>query len=231
MSAKYDYNERPKLFKETDFWKQVRRTVNGEDVAPEQIDLIVAQVINCLQLSHSDLLLDVGCGNGALTSLFKPYVNSILGVDPSEYLIDIARKYFEFQNITYTLGDNQLINDDSSCRAYNKILMYGVSSFLTDVDLSEFISILFSPSYMCSTPLKRLMIGNIRDIDKHPDFLRLNPTIDQDPLDITTSMGKWRSKDWFNSIALRLNLNIDFFKMPESFYASYIYYDVVFSAK
>ena len=167
MSAKYDYNERLSYLKRQ-ILKQVRRTVNGEDVAPEQIDLIVAQVINCPQLSHSDLLLDVGCGNGALTSLFK-LINSILGRS-FQYLIDIARKYFEFQNITYTLGDNQLINDDSSCRAYNKILMYGVSSFLTDVDLSEFISILFSPSYMCSTPLKRLMIGNIRDIDKHPDF-------------------------------------------------------------
>ena len=35
----FDYNERPKQFGKKDFWKQVRRTINGEPVNEDQIDL------------------------------------------------------------------------------------------------------------------------------------------------------------------------------------------------
>ena len=54
--SSYDYNERPKKFDENDFWRQVRRTINGEPVEEYQIDLIANQVVNLLSLKESDKL-------------------------------------------------------------------------------------------------------------------------------------------------------------------------------
>ena len=80
----FDYNERPKQFGKKDFWKQVRRTINGEPVNEDQIDLITKQVSNVLNLKKDDKLLDLGCGNGALTVKFLQSVSKILGIDRSD---------------------------------------------------------------------------------------------------------------------------------------------------
>ena len=70
--SEYDYTERPKLFDKNDFWRQVRRTINGKPVDETQINLIINQVCTILSLNKNDDLLDLGCGNGALTTRFSP---------------------------------------------------------------------------------------------------------------------------------------------------------------
>ena len=90
--SEFDYIERPKQFHEKDFWRQVRRTINGEPVPEEQIKMIEIQIRQLLKLCSSDHLLDIGCGNGALTNRLNIYVNTTKGIDHSNYLIDIAQK-------------------------------------------------------------------------------------------------------------------------------------------
>ena len=57
--SSYDYDERPKRFDENDFWRQVRRTINGEPVEEYQINLITNQVVKLLNFKESDKLLDL----------------------------------------------------------------------------------------------------------------------------------------------------------------------------
>lgn len=77
-----------------DFWVQVKRTVKGQPVSQDQIDMIVSAMTAALDLSPDDILLDLGCGNGALTTYFFHRCRGGLGVDFSEFLISVARRNF-----------------------------------------------------------------------------------------------------------------------------------------
>ena len=134
----FDYNERPKQFGKKDFWKQVRRTINGEPVNEDQIDLITKQVSNVLNLKKDDKLLDLGCGNGALTVKFLQSVSKILGIDRSDYLIKIAKQNFENENLQFKCFELSSYINQNSIHNYNKCLMYGVSSFLEDEIIYSF---------------------------------------------------------------------------------------------
>jgi len=64
----WDYEEYPKTLPRDDFWGQVRRTIYGRRVTEEELAVIIAAVMNGLELAPDDNLLDLMCGNGALTA-------------------------------------------------------------------------------------------------------------------------------------------------------------------
>ena len=108
--SEFDYLERPKQFDRDDFWRQVRRTINGVPVSEDQLEIIITQIVSSLDLQKTDDLLDIGCGNGALTVKLEPFVENILGVDYSDYLIGIAKEYFESSTLIFeTLKIENLI--------------------------------------------------------------------------------------------------------------------------
>src|ERR1700730_2111331 len=87
------------------YWKQVRRTVNGEPIAEAQIMLIVNAVVTGLCLAPSDVVLDLACGNGALSSYLFDKCAELVGVDISPYLIDVAENAFSRRpNYRFWLG-------------------------------------------------------------------------------------------------------------------------------
>jgi SAM-dependent methyltransferase len=87
---KSDYKEYPKTLAPDDFWGQVRRTVHGKPITENQIQLIVEAIKNGLDFQKNDCLLDIACGNGALSRRLFHDINEFLGVDNSEYLISVA---------------------------------------------------------------------------------------------------------------------------------------------
>ena len=80
---KFDYNEHAKSRAPDDFWGQIRRTVNGEPVSEEQINMITAAIRSTLQLNPEDKMLDLACGNGILSHLLFDSIAAYLGVDLS----------------------------------------------------------------------------------------------------------------------------------------------------
>ena len=220
--SEFDYLERPKQFSENDFWRQVRRTINGEPVSEEQIAMIENQIIKLLQLSKNDNLLDIGCGNGALTTRLKKYVHASKGIDQSDYLIDIATKYFKNENEVYEKASLKDFISVENAFGFNKCLLYGVSSFLNDETLQNLIYWFFNQKGTNNC----LFIGNIRDKSLSKHFY--SDVVSEDELDDTgSSMGKWRSKAWFEEISHNASLKLTITKMPASFYAHKYYFDVV----
>jgi len=218
--SEFDYLERPKQFDRHDFWRQVRRTVNGQPVSEEQIQLIVEQVRQGLDLQPGDALLDIGCGNGALTVCFEPTVSQLLGVDYSAYLIDIAREHFASSRLQFAeLSIEQMIESPVQHR-FDKALLYGVSSYLGDAVLQDLIQWYFAQHD------GRLFIGNVRD-EQHAEEFYKGPRSAEELGDPTTSIGKWRSRPWFEQQARAAGLRVEFMKMPPSFYLSKFYFDVV----
>ena len=88
------HKEFPKSVGRDEFWKQIKRTVNGKEVSEEDISNIVKQITNHILPNKEDHLLDLGCGNGALASNFFPSIGQYTGVDFSEYLLGVAQEFF-----------------------------------------------------------------------------------------------------------------------------------------
>ena len=106
--SEFLHKEYPKSFERNDFWSQIKRTVNGQPVSENQIDMIVTKVSNELELANQDTLLDLGCGNGALGNYFLKDIKYYVGVDFSEYLIGIANEYFQDEEKTLYVVDDML---------------------------------------------------------------------------------------------------------------------------
>ena len=67
-----------------------------EILLPTMIELIEKQD------KHSEfLVLDVGCGTGALTSELAKFVRAIVGVDSSSESIKIAKRHFASENVKF----------------------------------------------------------------------------------------------------------------------------------
>jgi len=76
------------------YWQQVKRTVYGQPLDEAQIALIVDNIVAGLDLRSDDVVLDLACGNGALSSRLFGRCRGLVGVDMSPYLVEIAQRDF-----------------------------------------------------------------------------------------------------------------------------------------
>lgn len=219
------YKDYPKTCEQDDFWGQVKRTVNGKPVSQDQIDMIVAAVVTGLELNREDNLLDLCCGNGALSTLFSNYCNSVTGVDFSDYLISIAHKYFaESPNQTYICQDAvEFCEDPVVPHDFTKLVCYGSFSYLEQESAERLLSILNK-----SFPnLLRVFIGNCPDKELMADFYagrEDSQGIENNP---ESPIGIWRTQEEFVSLAKRCGWRSIIQTMPSSYYASHYRYDVI----
>ena len=89
MNWQQFWNNRASLPTDQD---QVARLVDGKVVDAQMLNRIASDIQSKLGLKSSDSLLDVCCGNGALTELLLPHCKNISAVDFSPALIDEAKK-------------------------------------------------------------------------------------------------------------------------------------------
>jgi ubiquinone/menaquinone biosynthesis C-methylase UbiE len=101
------------------FLKQV-----GRFHSYDQINLIVANIVNILKITQNDIVLDLGCGNGLITRQIANYCKEIHGVDFSKILIETARKKFDATNIHYYLEDVLNVNKIFPANFFDKCYSY-----------------------------------------------------------------------------------------------------------
>ena len=132
MKNKKDYihKEYPKTCPPDDFFGQVKRTVNGKPISNKEIKMIVTAIKNGLNLKKEDVLFDLGCGNGALSVQLFSSIESYLGIDFSQYLIEIAKKNFEKEKFKFEHGEaNEYLENSSVNKLFTKGLCYGVFTY------------------------------------------------------------------------------------------------------
>ena len=95
LYTKFSYDEHARTCAPDDFLGQIRRTVQGVPVSDNQIQMICAAMGAGLSLKPDDVLLELACGNGALSTFLFDLCKGYLGIDLSEYLISVAKKNFE----------------------------------------------------------------------------------------------------------------------------------------
>ncbi len=102
MDWKKHFAERPLLYEETDFFRQVEKTVSRPtDIGRVNSKHKSRTFATLWQITDQDLVLDMCCGNGIITAQIAQGCRHVTGVDYSEPLIRIAKRYNNPGNISY----------------------------------------------------------------------------------------------------------------------------------
>lgn len=221
----YYYSEHPKSCALDDFWGQVKRTVNGQPVDQHQIDLITQAIVSGLDLQDDDFLLDLCCGNGALSRLIFQQCRGGVGVDFSEYLIEIARRNFEKPGReTYIIKDvGEFVRNGDNKGKFFKVFCFGSFQYLpikTSEDVLENLSTKF-------VALNRIFLGNIPDRSKMESFFQehhYEKGIEDDP---SSPIGLWWDQSTLEEFAMKKRWLVSFNTMPDDFYASHYRFNAI----
>jgi len=221
----YFYQEHSKTCDPDDYWGQVKRTVNGKPVTQDQIDMIVAAVCDGIELEERDYLLDLCCGNGALTTYFFDRCRGGVGVDLSDFLVGIAKERFAKRpSEEYVLADAlEFVKTVDRPERFTKAACYGAFMFLTADSATELLATLRRRF----TSLSRFFIGNLPDRARAREFFRADqyrPGIEDDPGSPT---GIWRTEEDFIRLSESAGWSVSIRRMPAAFYAAHYRYDAV----
>lgn len=118
---------------------QVGTTVNGKAVSKEVFSLIVSGIRQNLAPRPTDVLLDLCCGNGVITSPLASSFGKTIGIDFSVPNIESARKYKQDETIEYLLHDASDIAS-AGLPAVDKVLMYGCLMYFTDAQFTRILT-------------------------------------------------------------------------------------------
>jgi SAM-dependent methyltransferase len=225
----YIHKEFPKTKDPKDFWGQIKRTINGEPVGEDQILMIVKAVSKGLHFENKDVLLDLGCGNGALTRYFYDSIKKSIGIDFSEYLIQVAKDNFERNpNNTFYFGDAiDFVSKYQSKNEITKALCYGVFSYFDKINAEKLLLDL-SLNY---SNLEKLYIGNLPNKEKADKFYYKDIDFKKLLDDNQSSIGIWRSHDEMIKLGEKTGWNCEIIEMADNFYGSHYRFDVIMNKK
>jgi len=223
---KFDHDAYAKTRAPDDFWGQVRRTVQGVPVSDDQIKMIVDATRSALNMKPNETLLDIACGNGALSHLFFDSCSGYLGVDLSEHLISVAKANFEVlpQYQFMQQGAAEYVRSEKWPERFSKVLCYGSFSYFSATDAAEVLRTLFEKF----SSVQNIFIGNLPDKDRAAEFYKKQPDIEELE-DCYSQIGIWRTRSEFGKLASDAKWHVKFSTMPAGFYASYYRYNALLS--
>lgn len=222
-----DHDEYARSRPADDFWGQIKRTVNGKPVSEEQIALIVASIKSNLRLHPGDVLLDLACGNGALSTRLFDSCRAFLGVDLSGYLISVARNHHEIlpHYVFLEQAADHYVLSEKRPERYSKVLCYGSFSYFSE----EAARVVLQTLFKRFTKVESIYIGNLPDRDRLDFFYKEKLPGDDELADHTSRIGTWRSKDEFSALACAAGWTTRFVTASPQFYAAHYRYDVILS--
>jgi hypothetical protein len=228
MHVPYDgdfYKKHPLTCDPDDLWGQVRRTVHGQPVPEEQIQMIVDAVVQGLKLESADFVLDLCCGNGALSDRVFAHCSGGLGVDFSPPLIEVAHRRFQrppHQCFELASVDDWLVREEPTDR-FSVAFCYGSFSYL-----SEEVATLMLREVAFRFPLvRRFFLGNLPDLDQRAVLVGNRPWVPGDERRAETQFGIMRSMREFEELAALTGWKAECTKMPANFFAAAGRFDVV----
>ncbi|MGK5023548.1 class I SAM-dependent methyltransferase [Janthinobacterium sp. RB2R34] len=222
-----DHDEYARSRPADDFWGQIKRTINGKPVTEEQISLIVTSIRSNLQLHPEDVLLDLACGNGALSTRLFDNCRAFLGVDLSAYLISVARKHHEVlpDYLFLQQAADQYVLSEAQPQRFSKVLCYGSFSYFSEDAAHTVLQTLFERF----SQVQSIYIGNLPDRDRLDLFYKENRPSDAELNDHASRIGIWRSQEEFAKLASEAGWQARFINANAQFYAAHYRYDTILS--
>jgi len=151
---------------DADFCRQVGRTFNRVPYSEQQIDVLVARLLELLEAAPDKKLLDLACGNGLVTSRLAPHFREVTAVDFSARLINSAKNHFAQENVTYVIGDAADL--DGIVGSYECVLMSAALQFF---DMGQARRLLRKLASIVAAD-GRIVLGDVADRDRLWNFYR-----------------------------------------------------------
>lgn len=219
-----NYDAHARTVPDNAYWQQVRRTVEGAPVDEAQIRMIVNAIIAGLTLRHDDVVLDLACGNGALSSYLFEECAGIIGVDISPYLVDIARRDFgRPPNYRFELDDIvSYVLHTREPMTFTKCLIYGSFQYIPRADSIIVLRALGERFHSVA----KVFIGNVPNKRLSDRFYRNRTPTEAELNDPEAQIGVWYMPEEFEEMARMTGWRAEVSCMPTQFYASSYRFDV-----
>lgn len=158
------WKEFPESVGEKEFFRQVGKTKNSKPISLKQFQCLNAQIIEQLKIGKQDTVLDLCCGNGIITFNTAKYCDFIVGIDYSDCLIKIARKFHKSDNIKYINSSILEINSEiiSIKKPFTKVYMYEALQHFEVEEIDRILTVIRD----VSIPDVKIFFGSIPDINK-----------------------------------------------------------------
>jgi SAM-dependent methyltransferase len=221
----YEYNEYPRSLPPDDFWGQVRRTRYGKPISEDELLVVVDTIKKGLDLSSEDFLLDLACGNGALSNLLFDSCRAFVGVDASEYLIEVAKKNFE------RLPDFEFLQRDVAEFAweepeplrFTKALCYASFAYLNRETAQRTLTGLSEHFKNIDT----VFLGNVPDKERAHVFFGSETDYADKLSEAASQIGVWWSEQELREFAAAAGWIASFGRMPEHIFNANYRFDAI----
>lgn len=228
MDWKAFWEAYPRRYGEREFRKQVGRTANGGVPTPEpELERVVEETVARLELGPGDRLLDLCCGNGFLTRRLGEVAGSVVGVDFSEPMLELARRFHGADNVAYRSGS-----------------VLELDAALTGLDPFSRVAMLESLHYFEPPRLRPLLEGLLAHTTEEsawffsgvPDARRKDAFFDTPERRAeherrkaagTDGMGHWWDGDEIEAVAASLGLECRILPQSPDLHTAYYRFDVL----
>jgi SAM-dependent methyltransferase len=220
-----DYDQHARTCPPDDFWGQVKRTLYGKAVSDAHIEMIIQAIKRNLALRSHDIVLDLACGNGALSQRLFDSCAGLVGIDISEYLIEVANRHFAVppQFAFVTQGAAEYLRAEPRPERFTKILCYGSFAYFSQHDAHAVLQLLAERF----SNVESFFIGNLPDLDRAAEFYKQRQPDPRELIDPHSQIGIWRSQAGFASMAADAGWDLEFSAMPPEFYSVHYRYDAL----
>lgn len=212
---------------ETDFLRQVGKTVRGQPISDQQFQLIGSDVCHHLDLKRTDVVLDLCCGNGLITKQISNKCKEVVGIDFYKPLLEVAIRHHRPENVSYR---HMSVLDLSKMPMtppgpFNKVLMYEALQHFKKGDLIRILrNVLWLAGAGCV-----ILIGSIPDARRKWNFYntpwrRFNYLLHK--IIGGHVLGTWWDQDFIRATCKRLNLQCEFLEQSKELHTSHYRFDV-----
>lgn len=206
---------------EDDLYIQVGKTANRAPVSKEILAGSVYDVLEKLELSSSDILLEMCCGNGLITYPLSQTVKQIYAFDFTETLIDAALKYKANKNIEYATGNAK--EDFTKIFRHelpviHKFLINDSTAYFSPEELEKIIERLLKISkdfkfYLTNVPNDENKWNFYNTPERKTNYEKAVQSGDI----FLGGIGRWWQKSEFITIAEKFNFKIEIFDMNNEY--------------
>lgn len=187
-SARFDHDAFARSVDSQDFRRQIKRTVGGEPLSDDAVFAIADFVASTIAGGEPDRLLDVGCGNGELLSLYARGLTKAIGIDPSEYLIQVAQRHFASERLDFVNASTvDYLAGVENPERFTRVCFFASFQYLSPAESAGALQTIARRF----TAVSRVVLGNLPDLDRREAFAVGAPREGDPDTEHLTAIGRW----------------------------------------
>ena len=231
------WEEYPRRFDDTEFRRQGGRTARGGVPTPaEELEVVLAEAVERLELGRSHRLLDLCCGNGYLTERLAAVAREVVGVDFSEPMLEIARRFHGGDasdgegSVRYVQGSvlelDEVLGPPADVPPFDRVCMLESLHYFEPHQLGPMLAGIVDRT----TPEAVVYLSGVTDAARKDNFFdtpERRAEHRRRKAEGTDVMGHWWRKDEIEGPAERLGMRCEFHPQNPALNTAHYRFDVV----